>query len=328
MANTNLPTGEIEVEVFQLDVLSKAKTPPFSICDENIEVNDELRLRYRYLDLRRGDIAKKLVVRHKAMIAIRNYLDKNGFLEISTPILGKSTPEGARDYLVPSRIYPGSFYALPQSPQLFKQLLMVGGMDRYFQIAPCFRDEDLRAERQPEFHQIDMEMSFGTTEDLFTIVEGMCKHVFKETIGVVPTPFRRVPYLECVERYGTDKPDLRFGMELVRLDDLAAQSTFGIFQEQVKVGNSVKGFCVKGGADIRVSKSMNTLTFVGHLGVKGLSFMKHTEGQLSGGIAKFFNEEQHKELISRMGIEPNDLVFVIADTKERTNQSLDHLRRK
>ncbi len=329
MANPNLATGDIEIEVKELTVLSKAKTPPFSICDETIDVNEELRLRYRYLDMRRGDIAKKLVVRHKSMMAVRNYLDSQGFVEVNTPILGKSTPEGARDYLVPSRVYPGSFYALPQSPQLFKQLLMVGGMDRYFQIAPCFRDEDLRAERQPEFHQIDMEMSFNTTEDLFTIVEDLVKYVFKETIGVdIPTPFKRIPHHECLERYGTDKPDLRFGMELVRLDDLAAASSFGVFQEQVKVGNSVKGFCVKGGADISRKNIDEYTAFVGQLGVKGLSYMKHTDGQLNGGIAKFFTEQQLKEISARMSVEPNDLVFVIADTKERTNQALDHLRRK
>lgn len=329
MANENLPTGEIEVDVSTLAVLSKAKTPPFSICDENIDVNEELRLRYRYLDLRRGDLAKKLVTRHKSMMAVRNYLDGEGFLEINTPILGKSTPEGARDYLVPSRVYPGSFFALPQSPQLFKQLLMVGGMDRYFQIAPCFRDEDLRAERQPEFHQIDIEMSFGTVEDLFTIVEGLVKHVFKETLGVdISTPFRRIPYHECVERYGTDKPDLRFGMELVRLDDLVATSSFGVFQEQIKAGNCVKGLVVKGGADISRKGIDDYTTFVGHLGVKGLAYMKFTDGQFNSGVSKFFDDALQKEIVGRMGVEPNDLVLMVADTKERTNQALDHLRRK
>jgi aspartyl-tRNA synthetase len=329
MANPNLPTGEVEVLVHDITVLSKAKTPPFSVCDDTIDVNEELRLRYRYLDMRRGDIAEKLVTRHKSMMATRHFLDQQGFLEINTPILGKSTPEGARDYLVPSRIYPGSFYALPQSPQLFKQLLMVGGMDRYFQIASCFRDEDLRAERQPEFHQIDIEMSFSTPEELFQIVEGLVKHVFKETIGAdISTPFRQVSYHECLERYGTDKPDMRFGMELIRLDDLAAASTFGVFQEHIAVGNCVKGFCVKGGADIS-RKSIDEYTaFVGHLGVRGLSFIKHTEGQLTGGIAKFFTLEQQQNLIQRLEIQPDDMVFIIADTPERTNQALDHLRRK
>ncbi|MDP1835246.1 MAG: aspartate--tRNA ligase [Chlamydiales bacterium] len=329
MSNANLPTGEVEIFVHEITVLSKAKTPPFSICDDTIDVNEELRLRYRYLDMRRGDITEKMITRHKCMMATREFLDSQGFLEINTPILGKSTPEGARDYLVPSRIYPGSFYALPQSPQLFKQLLMVGGLDRYFQIAPCFRDEDLRAERQPEFHQIDIEMSFSTTEDLFAIVEGMVKHVFKKTIGAdIPTPFRHVTYRECVERYGTDKPDMRFGMELIRLDDLARDCSFGVFQDHIKVGNCVKGFCVKGGADITRKMIDEYTSFVSQLGVMGLSFIKHTEGNLSGGIAKFFTADQQQELIRLMNIEPNDLVFIVADTKERTNQSLDHLRRK
>jgi len=329
MANPKLATGEIEVLVDEMDILSKAKTPPFSICDEQIEVNEELRLKYRYLDIRRGEIAKKLIQRHQAMLATRKYLDKEGFLEIATPILGKSTPEGARDYLVPSRIYPGSFYALPQSPQIFKQLLMVAGMDRYFQIATCFRDEDLRADRQPEFTQIDIEMSFGIPNDLMTIIEGLVKTLFKECNGIdIPTPFRRVPHAVCLEKYGCDRPDMRFGMELVRLDDIAEKSTFTVFNEQLKEGGIVKGLTVKKGADISRKGIDEYTEFVSRLGIKGLAWMKMQDHKLTSSIVKFFPETLQKELIARMQIEEGDLIFMIADLPPKVNQGLDHLRRK
>lgn len=328
MANPKMPTGEIEVLVNEIEILSKAKTPPFSVADEAIDVNEELRLKYRYLDIRRGDIANKLKVRHQVMMETRRYLDQQGFLEISTPILGKSTPEGARDYLVPSRVYPGHFYALPQSPQIFKQLLMVSGMDRYFQIAQCFRDEDLRADRQPEFTQVDMEMSFGTPEDLMPIIEGLLKSIFK-TIGVdAPTPFRRLSHKICMEKYGTDRPDLRFGMELHVLDDIAKQSTFSVFLDQLRAGGIVKGFCVKGGADISRKIIDEYTEFVGRLGIKGLAWIKRQETGLNSSIVKFFSEELQQKLIEEMGMEIGDLVFIIADQPTRTNQALDHLRRK
>ena len=329
MANTKLNTGEIEVQIEEIEVLSKAKTPPFSISDEDIEVNEELRLKYRYLDIRRGDIANKLIKRHKAMMSIRQYLDKENFLEISTPILGKSTPEGARDYLVPSRVYPGTFYALPQSPQLFKQLLMVSGMDRYFQIAQCFRDEDLRADRQPEFTQVDMEMSFGVPNDLMKIIEGLIKTVFKDCNGFdIPTPFRRLSHSECMERFGCDRPDMRFGMELIRLDHLASRSTFSVFQDQIKEGGMVKGFVVKGGSDISRKGIDDYTEFVGRFGIKGLAWMKFQEKKLSSSIVKFFSEELQKELIEVTGVQEGDLIFMIADQPSRTNQGLDHLRRR
>ncbi len=248
MINPKIPTGEIEIEVEKLTILSKSKTPPFSICDEMLEANEELRMKYRYLDIRRGPISNNLIVRHKAMMAIRKTLDSQGFLEITTPILGKSTPEGARDYLVPSRIYIGSFYALPQSPQLFKQLLMIAGMDRYFQIATCFRDEDSRADRQPEFTQIDIEISFSTPQLFFPIIEELICAIFQETLQVkLNKPFRRIAHKDAMERYGTDKPDLRYGAELVRIDDIAAKSNFSIFLEELKRGNIIKAICVKGG---------------------------------------------------------------------------------
>lgn len=329
MANAKLNTGDIEVQVEEIEVLSKAKTPPFSISDENIEVNEELRLKYRYLDIRRGDLADKLVKRHKAMMTIRQYLDKQNFLEIATPILGKSTPEGARDYLVPSRIYPGTFYALPQSPQIFKQLLMVSGMDRYFQIAQCFRDEDLRADRQPEFTQVDIEMSFGVPEDLMKIIEGLIKTLFKEVKGLdIHTPFLRIPHSECMERFGCDRPDMRFGMELVRLDHLAARSTFSVFQDQMKENGTVKGLLVKGGSDISRKGIDDYTDFVGRLGIKGLAWMKFQEGKLTSSIVKFFSEELQNELINVMEIQEGDLIFMIADQPSRANQGLDHLRRR
>lgn len=329
MENLKLATGDIEIDVKGMAILSKAKTPPFSICDEKIEVNEELRLKYRYLDMRRGPLIENLLKRHKVMLAVRNYLDKQQFTEVSTPIMGKSTPEGARDYLVPSRVYPGSFYALPQSPQLYKQLLMVAGLDRYFQIAPCFRDEDLRADRQPEFTQIDLEISFGTPDDLMEIMEGMIKAIFKDISGIkVTTPMRRMEHKECMERYGTDRPDLRFGMELVDLSDIGKKCEFTVFNEQIQAGNIVKGLRVAGGADISRKGIEEYTEFVGHFGVKGLAWMKMQEEGLTSNIVKFFSEELQKELIERMSLEAGDLIFMIADAPARTHQTLDHLRRK
>ena len=329
MENPKMATGQIEIEVQECEILSKAKTPPFSISDENIEVNEDLRLRYRYLDIRRGDICRKMVLRHQAMIAARNYLDQEGFLEITTPILGKSTPEGARDYLVPSRVYPGSFYALPQSPQIFKQLLMVAGMDRYFQFAQCFRDEDLRADRQPEFTQIDLEMSFGTPNELFPIVEGIVNSIFKKCLNVeIQTPILKMTYKEAVDRFGTDKPDLRFGMELISVNDIVTNSTFSVFQEQLMKGNVVKGLCVKDGADISRKGIDEYTDFVGTFGVKGLAWMKMQEGALVSSIVKFFDTPTQDSLIKRFKMEEGDLIFMIADTIDKTNQALDHLRRK
>lgn len=328
MANPKLATGEIEVEAGEIEVLSIAKTPPLSISDEYVEVNDELCLKYRYLDIRRGDIAQKLIQRHKAMLATRQYLDGQGFLEISTPIMGKSTPEGARDYLIPSRIYPGSFYALPQSPQLFKQLLMVAGMDRYFQIAQCFRDEDLRADRQPEFTQIDLEMSFGMPEDLMHIIEGLLKTIFKECLEVeISTPFRRLTHAACMDKYGCDRPDMRFGMELVQIDEIASRSAFTVFQDQLKEGGIVKGFCVKGGSDLSRKTIDDYTGFIGRLGIKGLAWMKLQDGRLTSSIVKFFSDELQKELIDTMKMEEGDLIFMVADQAARANQGLDHLRR-
>ncbi len=329
MTNPNMATGEIEVLVEELTILSRAKTPPFSICDETIDVNEELRLRFRYLDIRRGDLQKKLLMRNQAMISSRRYLEKQGFIEINTPILGKSTPEGARDYLVPSRIYPGEFYALPQSPQLFKQLLMVAGMDRYYQIAQCFRDEDLRADRQPEFTQIDIEMSFGTPEELLPMMEGLTKAVFSECLGVeLTTPFRRLSHASAMDRFGCDRPDTRFGMELKTITDIAEHSTFTVFKEQVSSGGVVKGLCVKGGSDISRKDIDGYTEFVSAFGIKGLAWMKLSEEGLTSNIVKFFSEEQQKALIERFEMEKGDLIFMIADEKSRANQALDHLRRK
>ncbi|MBS0621188.1 MAG: aspartate--tRNA ligase [Verrucomicrobia bacterium] len=329
MTNPKLPTGEIEIEVEELSILSTAKTPPFAITDEETDVNEELRLKYRYLDIRRGDIAKKLVTRHSAMLSTRNYMSKQGFLEISTPILGKSTPEGARDYLVPSRVYPGNFYALPQSPQIFKQLLMVSGMDRYFQIAPCFRDEDLRADRQPEFTQIDLEMSFGKPADLMLLLEGLVSAIFKECNGVtIPTPFPQMAYADCIEKYGTDRPDLRFGMPLVRIDEIAKRSSFTILQEQLQVGGCVKALCVKGGAEISRKEIDGFTSFVAKFGIQGLAWMKYQAEGLSSSVTKFFTPELLAELADQMGAAEGDLILIASAAEDRVNQALDHLRRK
>jgi len=329
MGNPKMATGEVEIWVKELDILSKAKTPPFSVCDETIDVHEELRLKYRYLDLRRGALTHNLVVRHKAMMTIRRFLDQNGFIEITTPILGKSTPEGARDYLVPSRVYPGTFYALPQSPQIFKQLLMVGGMDRYFQIASCFRDEDLRADRQPEFSQVDLEMSFGTTEELYPIIEGLLTAVFEESLSLkVHRPFRRMTYEEAMEKYGTDKPDLRFGMELVTLNEIARSSGFTVFHEALDQGGVVKGFALKGGADLSRKAIDDYTAFVGRFGIRGLAWMKRGSEGLASSIVKFFEPGLQQHLIERLDVEEGDLIFMIADQKDKANQALDHLRRE
>lgn len=324
LTNPKLKTGEIEIEVTKLTILSKAKTPPFSVCDESLNVSEELRLKYRYLDIRRGQLAENLAMRHKVMLAARNFLDEESFLEVVTPVLGKSTPEGARDYLVPSRVYPGTFFALPQSPQIFKQLLMISGMDRYFQLATCFRDEDLRADRQPEFSQIDIEMSFGTPDELYPIIEKLMGSIFEKSKGIkIETPFRRMPYKEAVERYGTDKPDLRFGMELTRVDAIGKRSEFSVFKEQA----CIKGICVKGGAEASRRMIDEYTSFVGKFGAKGLAWMKMQEGKLTSSIVKFFSEELQEELIETMGAEEGDLLLFVASDEKIANQALDHLRR-
>ena len=329
MINPKLSTGELEIYVKELEILSSAKTPPFSICDEDIEVNEELRLKYRYLDIRRGLVADNLLLRHQVMLATRNFMSEQGFVEISTPILGKSTPEGARDYLVPSRIYPGNFYALPQSPQIFKQLLMISGMDRYFQIAPCFRDEDLRADRQPEFTQIDLEMSFGMPEDIMRIVEELMTKIIQITSpNTARISFPKMSYKDCLENYGTDHPDLRFEMPLVRLDDIIEQSEFTVLREQLKQKGCIKALLVKNGAELSRREIEAYAQFVSLFGVNGLAWMKSQPEGLSSSITKFFSSELLTSLQNRMQCEIGDLILIAGGEEARINQGLDHLRRK
>ena len=329
MINNNLKTGEIEILATEIQVLSKSKPSPFPIFEDKTETNEELRLKYRYLDIRRKPILDKLKIRHLAMLETRNFFSENGFLEINTPILGKSTPEGARDYLVPSRVYPGNFYALPQSPQIFKQLLMVGGIDRYFQIAQCFRDEDLRADRQPEFTQIDVEMSFDGKEKLFELVENHLKRVFKKCLDVdIKTPFEKISHSQSLEKYGTDKPDLRFSMEFHRIDEIAKKSTFSIFLDILKLDGCIKAINVKGGSDLSRKKLDDLSSFVKPFGLKGLSFIKKTDSSLSSSLLKFFTPELLNEIEKKLNMEDGDLVIIAADKDERVNQGLDHLRRK
>lgn len=327
--NPKLRTGQIEIQVDKLEILSSSKTPPISLNEEEDGAHEELRLKYRYLDIRRGPVARNLELRHKTMLITRNFLSQQGFLEITTPILAKSTPEGARDYLVPSRVYPGNFYALPQSPQIFKQLLMVSGMDRYFQIATCFRDEDLRADRQPEFSQIDLEMSFGTPDDLMQIMEQLLGLIFKEVSQkAIPNHFRRMLYQDCIEHYGSDRPDLRFGMPLVRIDDIAQKSTFSIFQEQLQAKGCIKALCVKGGASLSRKEIDHYAQFVSQFGLSGLAWMKSQEEGLTSNIVKFFSPELLESLTQRLQAEIGDLILIAAGSEEKVNQSLDHLRRK
>lgn len=328
MANPKMQTGEIEIQVEHLDILSPAETPPFSICDDE-EVKEELRLKYRYLDMRRGPLLHNLKTRHQVTQCIRNFLDQAGFCEVSTPILSKSTPEGARDYLVPSRIHPHTFYALPQSPQIFKQILMIGGLSRYFQICSCFRDEDLRADRQPEFSQLDMEMSFETPETLFKLVEELFVAIHQKLSNkTLKTPFQKMSYADCIELYGTDKPDLRIPIQLVRIDDLAKQSDFSVFKQVLSEKGIIKGFKVPKGADLSRRRIDDYTAFVGQLGIKGLAWMKYQEGALQSSIVKFFNESLQSKLIERFELQEGDLIFFVADQEAKTNQALDHLRRK
>lgn len=328
LVNPKLATGAIEIEVKEFNVLSKAKTPPFSINDPNDETNEDIRLRYRYLDIRRGAVMENLVLRHKAMLLTRNFLDRHRFLEINTPILGRSTPEGARDYLVPSRIYPGKFFALPQSPQIFKQLLMISGVDRYFQIAPCFRDEDLRSDRQPEFTQIDLEMSFSKKEDLIALMETFFQTLFKECIDhSLPDSFPQMSYNDCLEYYGTDRPDTRFDMRLKRLSDIAKESEFSVFKEEIAAGGIVKGFCLKGGATTSRKEIDRYTTFVSQFGLKGLGWMKKTETGLNSSIVKFFSSTLLTAIEERMEAEEGDLLLFAAGKESTVNQSLDQLRR-
>ncbi len=300
--NENMKTGKIEILAEDLRILSESETTPFQI-EENITVNDELRLKYRYLDLRRPNIFRNIKLRHDVTHVVRDFLDKEGFLEIETPMLTRSTPEGARDYLVPSRVHPGNFYALPQSPQLFKQLLMVSGMDRYFQIARCFRDEDLRADRQPEFTQIDMELSFIDIDDILDINERLIKRVFKEVLNVdVPTPFRRMTWKEGMERFGSDKPDMRFGMELKNITDIVKGTDFAVFKNAIEAGGSVRAINANGCGKMPRKQIDQLVEFVKTYKAKGLAWIVVNEdGSIKSQIAKFFTDEKMAEIVNCYG---------------------------
>jgi len=325
-ANENLPSGEVEVVASELSILNPAKTTPFYIEDE-INVEELTRLKYRYLDLRRPEMRQALYLRHKVALAIRRFLDEEGFYEIETPILCKSSPEGARDFLVPSRVHAGEFYALPQSPQLFKQLLMVSGLDRYFQIARCFRDEDLRADRQPEFTQLDIEMSFICEEDVLTLTERMLAYVFEQSLGRrISLPFTRLTYKEARSRFGSDKPDLRFGMELIDIADIARESEFKVFAAMAQKGGWVRGINAKG-CGYYSRKEMDDLTkFVSVFGAKGLAYIIVDADGLRSPISKFFTEQQLQAICERMSAEPGDLLMFVADTPDVCAESLGRLR--
>ena len=324
--NKNLPTGDIEIEVNELKVLNESVTPPFTIEDIS-DGGDDLRMKYRYLDLRRNAVRKNLELRHKFCIAVRNYLSNLGFLEVETPMLIGSTPEGARDFIVPSRMNPGQFYALPQSPQTLKQLLMVAGFDRYFQIVKCFRDEDLRADRQPEFTQIDCEMSFVTQEDIIQTFEGMAKHLFKELRGVeLNEPFLRLPWIECMKRFGSDKPDMRFGMEFMELDDVLKKGTFAVFDDAAYIG----GICAEGCA-VYTRKDIDKLTeWVKRpqIGAKGMVYARVQEdGTVKSSVDKFYTQEDLQALKEKMQAKPGDLILILSgDDAMKTRKQLCELR--
>jgi aspartyl-tRNA synthetase len=327
--NENLKTGKIEIQAEKVTIINEAKTPPFMITDKT-DASEDVRLKYRYLDFRRPVIFETLKMRHQVTKQIRDFLDSEGFLDIETPILTKSTPEGARDYLVPSRVHPGEFYALPQSPQLFKQLLMVGGVERYYQIARCFRDEDLRADRQPEFTQIDIETSFLSQEDIISLMETMMTKVMKEVKGLdIPAAFPRMTYNEAMSRYGSDKPDTRFGLELVDLSEIVKDSGFKVFAAAVANGGQVKALNVKGAAEKFSRKDIDALTeFVAVYGAKGLAWLKVDAEGLKGPIAKFFSEEEAKALKASLEASEGDLLLFVADKKSVVADSLGALRLK
>lgn len=326
MVNPNLKTGEIEVLVTELKILNMAQTPPFQI-EDTVDVSENIRLKHRHIDLRRPELQRNIILRHKAAASVRNYLNANGFLDIETPVLTKSTPEGARDYLVPSRVNLGQFYALPQSPQLFKQLLMVAGFDRYYQIVRCFRDEDLRADRQPEFTQIDIEMSFIGEEDIMKLTEDLVASVFKDVLDMdLKLPFDRLPYDEAVGRFGLDKPDLRFGLELKDVSDIVEGSGFKVFSNVVKKGGIVKALNAKGCVDFTRRETDDLGEFVAVYRAKGLAWIKVREDSWQSPIAKFFTDAEKEALAERIQMEPGDLIFFVADQPKIVNDALGNLR--
>ena len=325
--NPKLDTGEIEVRAEYLSILNPAKTPPIYI-EDGINVDENLRLRYRYLDLRRPEMYARMELRHRVVKKVRDFLDAQGFLEIETPFLTRSTPEGARDYLVPSRVNSGSFYALPQSPQLFKQMLMVSGMERYFQIVRCFRDEDLRADRQPEFTQIDMELSFTDREEIFAIIESMMNHLWKEVKNIDLPEFPRITHEEAMNRFGSDKPDIRFAMELVELSDLAIESEFRVFKKAASEGGAVKGIRVPGGASFSRKQIDDLTLYAQEMGAKGLAWMLYTPEGWKSPITKFFSEELLERIKERLEAKENDLLLFVGDEWETTCNVLGCLRTK
>ena len=327
--NPNISTGDIEVFAKDIVIYAEAETPPIYIKDDD-NVDDNLRLKYRYLDLRKVKMQRNLTFRHKVVKVTRDYFDENGFTEVETPMLIKSTPEGARDYIVPSRVHPGSFYALPQSPQLFKQLLMVGGTDRYMQIVKCFRDEDLRADRQPEFTQIDLEMSFVDMDDVIAVQEGFLKRVFKEVMNIdIPTPFPRLTWDEAMERYGSDKPDTRFGFELKKLNDIVACCDFKVFTDALEAGGDVRGICIDGGSEKFSRKDIDKLTNeTKAYGAKGLVWIRVNEGEYASSVNKFFTQEQLAEIANVFEAKVGDLIFICSDKAKVVFDSLGFLRRE
>lgn len=326
--NPKLPTGEIEVIVDELELINQSIDIPFEISDNTTALEDT-RLKYRFLDLRRESLKNNLMLRHKVTMITRNYLSDNGFIEVETPILCVPTPEGARDYLVPSRIYNGHFYALPQSPQIFKQLLMIGGMEKYFQIARCFRDEDLRADRQPEFTQIDIEQSFSSEEDIWATTEGLMKKIFKEIKNVDLEPFVRIPYDECINRYGSDKPDTRYEMELQDITEVFKNTDFEIFKNIISDGGIINALVLKNHAEDLSRKDIDKLTdLVKVYKAKALSYLKYTNNELSGSIFKVMNDKEKEDLIKLLNLENNDIVFVVADKRKVVKPALGALRIK
>lgn len=326
--NPKIATGDIEIKVADVVIVNAAETTPIIVADETDALEDT-RLKYRYLDLRRSVMQKNLLLRHKVTMLVRNFLSDAGFIEVETPILCKSTPEGARDYLVPSRLSEGEFYALPQSPQLYKQLLMVGGIEKYFQIARCFRDEDLRADRQPEFSQIDIEMSFVEEEDVWNVTEGLMCKIFKEIKGVELEAFPRLTYDTCMERYGSDKPDTRFGMELCNVAEVFANTEFKVFQDVIATNGAIQAMVVKGGADKFSRKELDKLQeYVRVYGAKALAYLKFMNNEFSGSVAKVVSDEEKATLKEKLGLEDNDLLFMVADKKKVAQTALGALRSK